>query len=495
MHENRTTAFFSHALSALLQHSRFTFPVYLIWIYLYLLPGNQPYLQQWDEARNAINALEMQDNGHYLVRYFNGAPDMYELKPPMLVWLQAFSVKLLGISEFAVRFPSMLAALLLALLLFRVLVRSGLSVTAAAVAASLLLCVPAAAGPHAFGFGDHDALLCLWQALLFYEAVRYFETGSGRHLRLAALAFVAGWMTKSIAIAFVLPGLLLPALLISTCRRRLFSWQLIAAAGAALTLIAGYYLLREQHSPGYLKLVMQEEWLGRYRQPGQNDNGYYVQGFLHGRFGPLALFMAAAIPFSLFSIKHRGRMLWGVSVFITTLLIISFSGSKNFWYDLPLLFPGVFTAALMVNSMDDICKTRLHPGYSHSFTIIMSVSVFWMLRQGAEQTRLIKTDPPYRLKKDLLLDAMHSHPGHREQPTAVFTTDHQTDLQFYARKINARGGNIRIIQNAEAQNGASLLLMYAGDSVLWKTMNPSGGLQIIYTADSAVHRSEKHARH
>ena len=71
--------------------------------------GNMP-LQMWDEARQAISALEMGSNHHWLVSYYDGKPDMADTKPPLLIWLQLLSIKLLGANELAVRFPSALAA-------------------------------------------------------------------------------------------------------------------------------------------------------------------------------------------------------------------------------------------------------------------------------------------------------------------------------------------------------------------------------------------------
>ncbi len=37
----------------------------------------------WDEGRNATNALEMLKTGNPIVTYFNGQPDMWNVKPPL----------------------------------------------------------------------------------------------------------------------------------------------------------------------------------------------------------------------------------------------------------------------------------------------------------------------------------------------------------------------------------------------------------------------------
>jgi len=59
-----------------------SFPLFL---HLDFLP-----LRLWDEARTAINASEMYHSGRYLIPTYNGEPDMWNLKPPLMVWLQVF---------------------------------------------------------------------------------------------------------------------------------------------------------------------------------------------------------------------------------------------------------------------------------------------------------------------------------------------------------------------------------------------------------------------
>src|SRR5689334_10249299 len=68
-------------------------------------------IQLWDESRNIVNALEMRESGSWLVTTYGGAPDLWNTKPPLLIWLMAASVGVFGLSEWALRLPSMIAAL------------------------------------------------------------------------------------------------------------------------------------------------------------------------------------------------------------------------------------------------------------------------------------------------------------------------------------------------------------------------------------------------
>src|SRR5688572_23065002 len=67
-------------------------------------------IREWDEARIAINACEMYHDGDFIVTHFEEEPDMWNTKPPLLIWLQVFLMKTIGINELAVRLPSAFAA-------------------------------------------------------------------------------------------------------------------------------------------------------------------------------------------------------------------------------------------------------------------------------------------------------------------------------------------------------------------------------------------------
>ena len=68
-----------------------------------------------DEPRFAEAAREMRQRGDYVIPYFN---DHYRFdKPPLTYWFQTASYRLFGENDFAARFPSAVAAALVAVLL------------------------------------------------------------------------------------------------------------------------------------------------------------------------------------------------------------------------------------------------------------------------------------------------------------------------------------------------------------------------------------------
>jgi len=74
-------------------------------------------IRLFDEARLANNAYEMYHSGFSLVTTYSGEPDMWNTKPPLLIWLQVLSMKVAGINETGLRLPSAFAAFFTCILL------------------------------------------------------------------------------------------------------------------------------------------------------------------------------------------------------------------------------------------------------------------------------------------------------------------------------------------------------------------------------------------
>lgn len=311
--------------------------------------GRAP-VQTWDEARQAVNALEMlRSGGQWLVTTFQHQPDLWNTKPPLLIWLQALSMSVLGPTALAVRLPSLLAALGTVGLLYaagRGLGRPALGLLAGA----LLVTMPGYVGPHVARSGDYDALLCglvLGQVLATFF---YAETGRRRYLALAAAAVGAAVLTKGVAGLLGLPSLggylLLEKKLWSTLRQPAF-W--LAAAGA-LAVPALYYGLRERALPGYWGAVWANELGGRYAHnmsAAQRPPLFHLANLLRsqcrlwGPLLPLAGLLAAGPPTAS---RRLGKLL--ALFLVNWLLVISLAKTKLEWYTAPMLPPLALLLAL-----------------------------------------------------------------------------------------------------------------------------------------------------
>ncbi|MEM8583380.1 MAG: glycosyltransferase family 39 protein [Bacteroidota bacterium] len=85
---------------------------------LLFLPGlGRVHLFDWDEINFAEISREMVTLGDYLRVYVNFEP--FWEKPPLFFWLQAASMHLFGVNEFAARFPNAVCGMLTLVLLYR----------------------------------------------------------------------------------------------------------------------------------------------------------------------------------------------------------------------------------------------------------------------------------------------------------------------------------------------------------------------------------------
>jgi len=301
-------------------------------------------LRLWDESRRAVNAFEMVQNGNWLVTHYEGRPDMWGTKPPLLIWCQAIAMKLLGFNELAVRLPSALAALatvfLLVLFSSKVLKKPSIGFLAGLV----LVTTRGYISAHGARSGDFDALLTLWETGYFLSFFLYLESNEKTQRRkwiyLTALFVTLAGMTKGIAGFLFLPALFLFALWQKQLKKLLtdkHSW--IAAAGVLLV-IMGFYFLREMYNPGYLRTVWHNEIGGRYLQTrgGHLHPWFFYFKMMHKeRFLPWLFFL----PLGLLSgwlgnekLKKFTGFLFLTSLFF--LFIISFSKTKIVWYMLPV---------------------------------------------------------------------------------------------------------------------------------------------------------------
>ena len=225
-----------------------------------------PVLHIWDEARLAVNAAEMLDSGDWLVTRYHGQPDLWNTKPPLLIWLQAAGLRLLGYTTWVIRLPSVLAALATAWLVYR-LGRYALGSRSVGIFAALILATsPGFNGTHVARFGDYDALLCLGltgAALSWYRYIRQRRAGP---LWRGACWFAVALLTKSAAAVLLLPAVALYAAIWPAGRWVFGQGRTYAAVAVAALPLAAFYGLREAAAPGYLAATWFNDWYGRLSQ-------------------------------------------------------------------------------------------------------------------------------------------------------------------------------------------------------------------------------------
>lgn len=216
----------------------------MIVLLAFLKLGQHPVFE-WDEARNAINAMEMTRKGNWVNLYYAGDPDNWNTKPPLFIWLLVGSYKILGFNELALRLPSALAIVMTFILLFKIITLYR-SATFAALTCLLLASVKGLIGWHVGRTGDFDALLtCFLTASVFYF-LRLIDFGKNGAAIACGLFVGLAYLTKGPAAAVLLPGMFAYAVLSGGIKKLLHSKATWLGAGIAVTMTAGWYLIEHQ---------------------------------------------------------------------------------------------------------------------------------------------------------------------------------------------------------------------------------------------------------
>jgi len=85
---------------------------------MYIPLTGRVHLFDWDEINFAESAREMLVTGDYLTVQIDYRA--FWEKPPLFIWMQALSMKIFGVNEFAARFPNAICGIVTLLLLFKI---------------------------------------------------------------------------------------------------------------------------------------------------------------------------------------------------------------------------------------------------------------------------------------------------------------------------------------------------------------------------------------
>jgi 4-amino-4-deoxy-L-arabinose transferase-like glycosyltransferase len=313
----------------------------LAWLSLIWRLGERP-LQNWDEARLAVSAAEMLHNRQWLITHYQGQPDLWSTKPPLLVWLQALSLHTFGYSEWAVRLPTLLAALALVALV-AAFARRWLGGPLAGLLAGLaLLGSKGFVAHHVARSADYETLLLLFTTGQVLAGFAWLHTRRPRYLLLLGAAVGLAVLTKSVAGLFLLPGLAIEVTRRGQLGRLLRQPALWGALLLALGPPALWYYLREQAAPGYWQAVWQNELGGRLGAALEDHAApwyWYLQGLASQKFLLwLPGLLAAAWALARRPGPRPARRLLTLVAWAGggCLLVISAASTKLAWYDAPL---------------------------------------------------------------------------------------------------------------------------------------------------------------
>lgn len=307
----------------------------------------------WDEARVAMNAYEMFNNNDFIVTQFNGKPDMWNTKPPLLIWFQVICMKAIGVNELAVRLPSAIAAFFTccALLIFSLYYLRNFWF--GFITVLVLITSWGYINLHASRTGDYDAMLTLFTTLSGLFFFTYCETKKHKHLYMFFAVTALAVLTKSITGLLFIPALIIYSIIqrqfIALLRNKHFYIGLLST----VAVIAGYYILREINNPGYLAAVQENELGGRYLDVVEDHTSgfwFYYNNFLDMKLSAWHFIIPYGLIVGLIgnNKKIRKITLFSSLMILTFFVIISTAQTKLEWYDVPLYpFLAILTAVFI----------------------------------------------------------------------------------------------------------------------------------------------------
>lgn len=296
----------------------------------------------WDEARQAMNLLEMTERGNPLVTYFEGAPDHYNTKPALLIIIQTAFYLFTDNLELSLRLPSAIAGLVCCFLLIWFCTRFLNRPLVGALAALILVSISGFIELHSTRTGDYDALITLWILLMLIHYFLFLENGLTKHIYWFFAFFALGIATKASVPFLVLPILFVWSIYKSKVRSILRNKHFYSGLLIPIAMLLLLYPIREQFDPGYMQAAWFNDFGGRYNSAidgHAQPYAYYFKKLWVER----ALYFSALLPLALIIgfLSKRGKMkntvLYGGLFCLGFILLLSQSVTKIYWYDTPIM--------------------------------------------------------------------------------------------------------------------------------------------------------------
>jgi len=304
------------------------------------------HLFDWDEINFAECAREMLVTGDYFSVKINYLP--FWEKPPVFIWMQALSMKMFGVNEFAARFPNAIAGIVTLLVLFNIGrklfdVRFGILWTLI-YAGSFL--------PH---FYFKSGIIDPWFNLFIFSGIYYFieftnnnSTGY-KNIILSALFIGLGIMTKG-PVAFLIFSLCFGMYFLIKKLQPIISIKQIIVYGLTILTVGGLWFLMLALTGN--AAIIKEFFVYQVRLFNTQDAGHgglFIYHFVVLFIGcfPLSIFALRAFKKNTFDTPYQKHFkLWMLILFWVVLLLFSIVKTKIVHYSslcyFPLSFLGVY---------------------------------------------------------------------------------------------------------------------------------------------------------
>ena len=357
------------------------------------------------EPRYAEIARLMLETNNWITPWFS--PDVpFWGKPPFSFWAQALSFKLLGVNEFAGRFPSWLATVMTVVLIFK-LANAQFGTRVAQVAVLIFSsCALVFVTMGAVITDPFFALATTW-AMVAYTLAQSHPHWGWRYGFFVALAL--GLLTKGPLVGVLVAAPIAVGLVFSRQSRQGFmAMPWFRGFGLMLALSLPWYVLAELKTPGFLNYFLVGEHFYRFVYPGWTGD-LYGSAHREPKGKIWADYLASALPWSLVALflllgksgKGVGRArilmclrdpgrLYLVSWAIFTPLFFTLSGNILWTYILPAL-PAF--SVLLALALDDTLQQRVQLRWAVlCVTVVVPLTASAIFGSWAFQPLTLKTE-------------------------------------------------------------------------------------------------------
>jgi 4-amino-4-deoxy-L-arabinose transferase-like glycosyltransferase len=318
--------------------------------------ANLPWqLDDYDQAKQAFTSFEMVTKGHWL--YQHTPHERVATKPPLVGWISAALFAVTRSWEIAWRLPSFVAAVALAVALFRAAKeacgRSAAVIALGAFGLNLL-------SPRLATLVRTDmplALVVFLIGVLIWEKIRKRDEWKLRDEIYVFVLLTAAMLIKGpIVYAFLLPGIVLNAVAVAvwaTRPPRTTRWLQVWAGWwpwlASLAIFLAWVAGGIRFQPGFYEEVVMREFVGRFGETIHRPQPFlfYLPHLLH-KFAPWSVLIVAIAILDFRSRKWQLRSvfrdispetLWLICWSIGGLIVMSLIPSKRVDRIFPVIPP------------------------------------------------------------------------------------------------------------------------------------------------------------
>lgn len=339
------------------------------------------HLFDWDEINFAECAREMIATGNYFSVKINFQP--FWEKPPVFIWMQALSMTVFGINEFAARFPNAICGVISLLVIFNI----GRKLYDEKFGLIWVLAYAGSFLPH---FYFKSGIIDPWFNLFIFSGIYFFILFSNnnsktttRYLIFSAILIGLGVLTKG-PVAFLIFAFCFGVYWIIKRFQPIMSSRQIVVYAIAFLSVGGLWFLMLVLTGN--SSIIKEFFLYQIRLFNTQDAGHGGPFFYHwivlliGCF-PISLFALRGFRTNVFDTPFQKHYkLWMLILFWVVLILFSIVRTKIIHYSslcyFPLSFLGAYTVyKLFISEM----QWKKYTGYLLGLIVFLIGSVLTLL--------------------------------------------------------------------------------------------------------------------